>query len=140
LKKRLRAVDEAAINKTVGRRLGTQEQGMKFVCGLVLVAAVAGVSDAAASAEKGDKDELLTLYLLSVAADRCGFPMSAKQADLIDSEAKMLVEKLKLGARENDAVYSEADATFERQGPAACDRNGNFAQGFRRTLQRLTGP
>jgi hypothetical protein len=62
LKKRLRAADEAAINETVGRRLGTQEQNMKFVCGLVLVAAVASVSDAAASAEKGDKDELLMLF------------------------------------------------------------------------------
>jgi len=113
---------------------------MKFVCGLVLVAAVASASAAAAPAEKGDKDELLTLYLLSVAADRCGFPMTRKQADFIDSEAKALVEKLKLGPRENDAVYSEADATFERQGPAACDRNGNFAKGFQRTLQKLTGP
>ena len=115
---------------------------MRFVCGLVLVAAMLGVSTAAIPAEpnKGDKEELLTLYLLSVAADRCGFPMTGRQADIIDSEAKALAEKLKLGSRENDAVYSEADATFERQGPAACDRNGNFAKGFQRTLQKLTGP
>jgi hypothetical protein len=105
------------------------------------MAAVCAVSAAAASPaqNKAGKDELLTLYLLSVAADRCGFPMTAKQADAIDREVKALVERMKLGARENDAVYSEADIAFEKQGSAACDRNGNFAKGFRQTLQSLTG-
>ena len=115
---------------------------MKLVCSLVLVAAIATASAVAASPaeNKGDKDELLTLYLLSVAADRCGFPMTGKQADAIDRETKALVEKLKLGARENDAVYSEADVAFERQGHKACDRKSDFAKGFLQTLQRVTGP
>jgi hypothetical protein len=115
---------------------------MKLVCNLVLVAAMAAGSAAAASPaeNKGAKDELLTLYLLSVAADRCGFPMTGKQADAIDREAKTLVEKLKLAPRDNDAIYSEADVTFERQGHAACDRDSDFAKGFRQTLQRVTGP
>lgn len=113
---------------------------MKSVCCLVVIAAALVSTSAAPAQNKGDKDELLTLYLLSVAADRCGFPMTAKQADAIDRETKALVEKMRLGPRENDAVYSEADATFERQGAAACDRNGSFAKGFRRTLQRVTGP
>jgi hypothetical protein len=116
---------------------------MKLVCSLVVVAALTAISAAAASSvenKKGDRGELLTLYLLSVAADRCGFPMSAKQADAIDREAKALVEKLKLRPRENDAVYSEADVTFERQGPTACDRNGDFAKSFRQALQRVTAP
>src|SRR4051812_43236755 len=110
---------------------------MKLVRSLVLVAAMAAAPAAPASSaeNKGDKDELLTLYLLSVAADRCGFVMSGKQADAVDREAKALVDKLKLGARENDAVYSEADVAFERQGPAACDRNGGFAKAFRQKLQ-----
>ena len=114
---------------------------MKVVRSLVLVAAACAVSAAAASPaeNRAGKDELLTLYLLSVAADLCGFPMTAKQADVIDREVKALVEKMKLGARENDAVYSEADVAFEKQGAAACDRNGNFAKGFRQTLQGLTG-
>lgn len=114
---------------------------MKFVRNIVVVAAVAVTSAAAASpAENKPKDELLTLYLLSVAADRCGFPMTTRQADLIDRETRALAEKMKLRRRENDAVYSQADVAFERQGPTACDRNGKFAKGFRRTLQRLTGP
>lgn len=76
---------------------------MKLDRSLVVIADVAASSAAAASLaeNKTGKDELLTLYLLSVAADRCGFPMSAKQADMIDREAKALVDKLKLGAREN---------------------------------------
>jgi hypothetical protein len=116
---------------------------MKLGRCLVLVAAMAAAAPAAAAPpveNKGAKDELLALYLLSVAADRCAFPMTGKQADAIDREAKMLAEKLKLAPRDNDALYSEADVTFERQGRAACDRNGDFAKGFRQTLQRLTGP
>jgi hypothetical protein len=116
---------------------------MKFVRSLITIAAVGAASAAAAAApaeNKAGKDELLTLYLLSVAADRCGFAMTSKQSDRIDNEAKALVEKLKLPARENDSVYSEADIAFERQGPAACDRNGDFAKGFVQTLQKLTGP
>lgn len=114
---------------------------MELVRGFAFVAVIgAAWAAAAAPPEKADKGGLLTLYLLSVAADRCGFPMSARQADAIDREAKALVEKMKIGPRENDAIYSEADLTFERQGPKACDRNSEFAKGFRQTLQRVTGP
>jgi hypothetical protein len=51
-----------------------------------------------------------------------------------------MVEKLKPGARENNPIYSEAGVVFERQGLAACDRNGGFAKGVQQTLQRWTGP
>jgi hypothetical protein len=115
---------------------------MKAVRSLVLYAAVTSASAAlAAPAEsKAGKDELVTLYLISVAADRCGFPMTAKQADMIDRETEELAERLKLKSRETDALYSEADVQFEKQGPRACDRDGSFAKGFKETLQRLTGP
>lgn len=113
---------------------------MKRVLSLVIAASIAAATGASAGPEKSDKDELLTLYLLTVAADRCAFAMSAKQADAIDREAKILVEKMKLGARENDAIYSEADVAFEKQGPSACDRNGKFAKGFQLNLKRVTSP
>lgn len=58
---------------------------------------------------------------------------------MIDYEAKAMVWKLKLGSVEDNAI-SEADVAFERQRPAACDRDGGFANGFRQTLQRWTGP
>jgi hypothetical protein len=112
---------------------------MKLVRGLAFLVALAAAPAAASPPHKGDKDGLLTLYLLSVAADRCGFPITSKQADALDREAKALVEKMKLGSRENDAIYSEADLTFERQGPKACDRDSSFAKGFRQTLQKITG-
>ena len=114
---------------------------MRLVWSVFLVAALTSASAARAAPEdsKPGKEELVTLYLLSVAADRCGFPLTNKQADRIDQEAQVLVERLKLKPRENDALYSEADIAFEKQGPKACDRNGAFAKGFRQTLQRLTG-
>jgi hypothetical protein len=58
---------------------------------------------------------------------------------VIDYEAKAMVWKLKLGSGEDNAI-SEAAVAFERQRPAACDRDGGFGNSFRRTLQRWTGP
>jgi len=115
---------------------------MKLVLGLIVGAAatLTWASAASAADNRAERKELLTLYLLSVAADRCGFSMTSRQADAVDRDIKMLVQKLKLRQRDNDAIYSEADSTFERQGAAACDRNGSFAKGFRETLQRLSGP
>ncbi len=63
---------------------------MNIVPSLLVIAILAASSATVASPaeNKTGKDELLTLYLLSVAADRCGFPISTKQADMIDREAK----------------------------------------------------
>ena len=115
---------------------------MKLVRCLVVFAAVSAASAAAASPaeSKAGKDDLVTLYLLSVAADRCGFAMTTRQADAIERETKVLAEKLKLRSRENDALYSEADIKFEQQGSKACDRSGDFAKDFRENLHRMTGP
>lgn len=116
---------------------------MKVVHCVALCAAVITASSvvaAPAQTNKAGKDDLVKLYLLSVAADRCGFAMTARQADMIDRTAKSLAESLKLGSRGADALYSEADIEFEKQGPKACDRNGSFAKGFQETLHRITGP
>jgi len=112
-------------------------------CFMLLCVAIAAASKAAAAPpEPGGaaKDELITLYLLQLAADRCGFPMTSKQADAVDRAVGALSAKLKLGASQTDALYSEADIEFEKQGPNACDRNGSFAKGYRETLQKMTGP
>ncbi|GEM_PF-1590864 len=116
---------------------------MKVVRCIALCAAIAAAPSAiAAPVEpgKGGKDDLVALYLLSVAADRCGFPMTAKQADAVDRAAGALTESLKLGGSQANALYSEADIEFEKQGPKVCDRNGSFAKTFKETLQKMTGP
>ncbi len=116
---------------------------MKMVRCIVVcavLAASAGAGAAPADSDKEGKDNLLTLYLMSLAADRCGFPMTTKQADAVDRTTKSLAQHLGLSERQADAVYSDADVAFEKQGPKACDRNGNFAKLYQETLQKLTGP
>jgi hypothetical protein len=115
---------------------------MKFIHRIVVGAALAAVSSAVAAPAETDKerkDNLVTLYLLSVAADRCGFPMTAKQAATVDRTAKSLAESLRLREDQTDAFYSDADVAFENQGSKACDRNGPFAKLYNETLQKLTG-
>jgi hypothetical protein len=77
---------------------------------------------------------------MSVAADRCGFPMTARQADSVDRAVKTLADRLRLREDQIDALYSDADVAFEKQGPKACDRTGSFAKLYKETLQKLTGP
>jgi hypothetical protein len=115
---------------------------MKFVCGIVACVVLAASNAGAAPAEtdKERKDNLLTLYMISLAADRCGFPMTSRQADTVDRTVKSLAADLKLTERQTDAVYSDADVALEKQGPKACDRDGNFAKLYKETLQKLTGP
>ena len=54
---------------------------MKLVCNLVVIAAAMLWSAAAASPaeNKAGKDELLSVYFLSIAADRCGFPARTRR-------------------------------------------------------------
>lgn len=111
---------------------------MKVLYSFVILAGLTSITGAAPL--QGSKDDLLTLYLISISADRCGFAMTAKQTDIIERETRELAEKLKLQAWETDALYSEADVKFEKQGAKACDRNSPFAKGFSETLKRFTGP
>jgi hypothetical protein len=115
---------------------------MKVVCRIVICGALAAslsAQAAPAETEKQRKDDLVTLYMMSLAADRCGFPMTAQQADTVDRTAKSLAQSLRLSETQADAVYSDADVALEKQGPRACDRNGNFAKLYKETLQKLTG-
>jgi hypothetical protein len=114
---------------------------MKFA-GCFLACAIMASSALAAPPGGGRerKDDLVTLYMISLAADRCGFPMTSQQADSIDRTAKALSANLKLNERQNDAAYSEADAALEKEGPKACERGGSFAKLYKETLQKLTGP
>jgi hypothetical protein len=116
---------------------------MKFVRSILLCAAFAGVSSmvaARAETDKERKEDLVTLYLMSVAAERCGFPMTAKQAATVERTEKLLAERLRLREDQTDEIYSDADVAFEKEGPKACDRNGGFAKVYNETLQKLVSP
>jgi len=108
---------------------------LAMFAGLVLSGAVA----APAVTDKQGKEELVNLYLISFAADRCGFPMTTRQADAVDRESKALAKRMNLSEDQADLLYSDADVAFEKQGPKACDRNGSFAKMYKETLQKLTG-
>ncbi|MEA2992621.1 MAG: hypothetical protein QOD40_1541 [Alphaproteobacteria bacterium] len=116
---------------------------MRFVRSILVCAAFANVSSmtaARAETDKERKEDLVTLYLMSVAAERCGFPMTAKQAAMVDRAEKLLAERLRLREDQTDEVYSDADVAFEKEGPKVCDRNGGFAKLYNETLQKLVGP
>jgi hypothetical protein len=115
---------------------------MKLVGYIVLCFGFTVLSSAVAAPAAGDKqgkENIINLYLVTVAADRCGFPMTAKQADAVDREVKTLAQRMNLSEDQNDALYSEADVAFEKQGPKVCDREGSFAKMYKDTLQKLTG-
>jgi uncharacterized protein (UPF0333 family) len=78
---------------------------VKIALSLVFCVVLGAASIAAASPlEKQAKEDLVTLYLMSIAADRCAVPMTANQADALEHASKTLAENLKLRGRENDAL------------------------------------
>jgi tRNA U34 5-carboxymethylaminomethyl modifying enzyme MnmG/GidA len=115
---------------------------MKLVRYIVVGAGLAVLPAAAAApavVEKQGRENIVNLYLVSVAADRCGFAMTAKQVDAVDREVKALAQRMNLSEDQNDVLYSEADMAFEKQGPKVCDRDGSFAKMYKEILQKLTG-
>jgi hypothetical protein len=119
-----------------------QEPEMKLVRHIVLCAGLTVLSSAVAAptvADKQGRENIVNLYLISFAADRCGFPMTAKQADAVDREVKALAQRMNLSEDQTDGLYSDADVAFEKQGPKVCDRDGSFAKMYKDTLQKLTG-
>jgi hypothetical protein len=106
---------------------------------VLCAALVPATANAASSLDEAAKNDLVNLYVMSIAADRCGFAMTTRQADTLERATQMLAHRLKLRPRQNDALYSEADVRFEQYGHEACDRSSDFAKGFRQTLKTLTG-
>jgi hypothetical protein len=79
---------------------------------ILFVLATVPTVTSAAEVDKKHRDELMNLYLISVGADRCGFAMSAKEADAVEKNTNDLVKTMRLGEKEADEVYSEADLAF----------------------------
>jgi hypothetical protein len=105
---------------------------------ILFVLATVPTVTSAAEVDKKHRDELMNLYLISVGADRCGFAMSAREADAVEKNTNDLVKTMRLGEKEADEVYSEADLAFQKKMPKACERDGDFARFYRDTLHKVS--
>jgi hypothetical protein len=90
-----------------------------------------------ASAQDAGRAELMQLYLASIVADRCEFPLTELEADAIQRAAIAIQKKLKLSDQAADDLFSEVEAGFEKKLPDACKKDGDLAKGYQQVLERL---
>lgn len=83
------------------------------------------------------RESLAAVYFLSIAADRCGFSFSRREADAIDRTSARLEKELGLSSDDADALYAKVDQRFEKLGEKACATGGETEQAFRDTLHKL---
>lgn len=88
-------------------------------------------------AQDAERAELMQLYLASVVADRCEFPLSELEADAIQRASIALQKKLKLSDQAADDLFTEVELGFEKKLPDACKKDGEFAKGYEQVLERL---
>jgi hypothetical protein len=91
-----------------------------------------------ASPEGKMRGELVQLYLASIAADRCEFPITEPDADALIQAALGLQKKLKLNDEAADALYEEVETAFESKLPDACKKDGEIAKSFAEVMARIT--
>lgn len=83
----------------------------------------------------GRRAELALLFRIAIAADRCGFDMSIREADAVELAADRLAADLARG--EADAIYARVESGFDAHKAATCNPAGDFARTYRETLGRL---
>lgn len=83
------------------------------------------------------RGELVQLYLASIAADRCEFPITETDADALIQAALGLQKKLKLSDEAADAFYEEVEMAFEGKLPDACKKDGDIAKSFAEVMARI---
>lgn len=110
-----------------------------LLCGALGTLLLAGGNPVSAETQdKVRRESLAAVYFLSIAADRCGFSFSRREADAIDRASTRLEKELELSSDDADALYSQVDRRFEKLGEKACEAGGETEQAFRETLRKLT--
>jgi len=84
------------------------------------------------------RGELVQLYLASIAADRCEFPITETDADALIQAALGLQKRLKLTDEAADAFYEEVETAFEGKLPDACKKDGEIAKSFTEVMARIS--
>lgn len=106
---------------------------------LIVAAALflsAGAQNALAQ-DGGDRARLVQLYLASIAADRCEFPLSEADADTLVQRATGLQKKLNLTEEAADGLYEEVETAFEKKLPDACKKDGEIAKSYEAVIESI---
>jgi hypothetical protein len=84
------------------------------------------------------RSRLRSFYAVSVLADRCNFPVTTREGNLLDRSVTQLERSLKLSDQQADALYSEVDFSISGKGQGnVCAADSSEARTFRATLDGL---
>lgn len=96
---------------------------------------------ASAGAQQNDQERretLISLYMVTVAQDLCGFAVSDAQAEALTKKSDDLEDKLGMSEDEADKIYSQIEDQMKKQKDAGlCKPDGEGAKQFNKTLETL---
>ena len=84
---------------------------------LAVVFAVLLAGAGAARAQQNDaerRETLLTLYMVTVAQDLCGFTLTDAQSEALTKKSDDLEDKLSLGEEEADKIYGQIEDQMKK--------------------------
>jgi hypothetical protein len=104
----------------------------------VLAAVSLALSPAAAQSQSELKDRLITIYMITVSPDLCGFPLSESQAAAIGKMSDDLEDQLNIAEEDAQKLYDQIENQMVQQKASGlCDPKGNWAKKFRESVATL---
>jgi hypothetical protein len=91
-----------------------------------------------AQSETELRDRLITIYMITVSPDLCGFGLSENQAAAVGKLSDDLEDQLNISEEDAQKLYDQIENQMSQQKASGlCDPKGSWAQKFRDSVAKL---
>jgi hypothetical protein len=99
---------------------------------------LAGLTAASAQSQSELKDRLVTVYMITVSPELCGFPLSESQAAAIGKLSDDLEDQLNIAEEDAQKLYDQIETQMTQQKVSGlCDPKGSWAKKYKDSVAAL---
>jgi hypothetical protein len=99
---------------------------------------LAGLTAASAQSQSELKDRLVTVYMITVSPELCGFPLSESQAAAIGKLSDDLEDQLNIAEEDAQKLYDQIETQMTQQKASGlCDPKGSWAKKYKDSVAAL---
>jgi hypothetical protein len=94
---------------------------------------------ASVEAQSELRDRLVTIYMVTVSPELCGFALSESQAAAIGKMSDDLEDQLNISEEDAQKLYDQIENQMTEQKPSGlCDPKGSWAKKFKESVAAFT--